>query len=65
MISGGGFLSAVVGATDYLSEEQGKIRSESFPPEAIDNINWYPALTPALEEINSAMVEKLRAAIEN
>ena len=64
VIAGGGFLSSVQGATDYLDEEQAALINESFPPEAIDNINWYPALTPELEEINAQMEERLRAATE-
>lgn len=63
VISGGGFLSSVQGAPDFIDEEQAALINESFPTEAIDNINWYPALTPELEEINASMEEKLRAAI--
>jgi len=63
VISGGGFLSSVQGAPDYLDEAQAALINESFPTEAIDNINWYPALTPELEEINASMEEKLRAAV--
>jgi spermidine/putrescine transport system substrate-binding protein len=63
VIAGGGFLSSVQGAPDYLDEEQAALINESFPTAAIDNINWYPALTPELEEINASMEEKLRAAI--
>ena len=63
VIAGGGFLSSVQGAPDFLDEEQAALINESFPTAAIDNINWYPALTPELEEINASMEEKLRAAI--
>ena len=63
VISGGGFLSSVLGAPDFLDEAQAALINESFPTEAIDNINWYPALTPELEEINASMEEKLRAAV--
>jgi len=63
VISGGGFLSSVEGAPGFLDEEQAALINESFPTEAIDNINWYPALTPELEEINASMEEKLRAAV--
>ena len=48
VIAGGGFLSSVQGATDYIDEAQAALINESFPTEAIDNINWYPALTPEL-----------------
>jgi spermidine/putrescine transport system substrate-binding protein len=63
VISGGGFLSSVEGAPGFLDEAQAALINESFPTEAIDNINWYPALTPELEEINASMEEKLRAAV--
>ena len=63
VISGGGFLSSVQGAPDFLDDAQAALINESFPTEAIDNINWYPALTPELEEINASMEEKLRAAV--
>ncbi len=63
VIAGGGFMSAVQGATDYIDPDQAALMNESFPPEAIDNINWYPSLTPELDEINSEMEEKLRAAV--
>ncbi len=63
VIAGGGFLSAIEGAVDYLSAERAAMINESFPPEAIDNINWYPPTTPEIDDINSEVVEKLRAAI--
>ena len=63
VIGGGGFLSAIQGATDYIDEEQGALINESFPPEAIDNINWYPPVSPEIGDINDEMVEKLRAAV--
>jgi spermidine/putrescine transport system substrate-binding protein len=63
VISGGGFLSAIDGSADYLDATQATLINETFPPEAIDNINWYPALTPELEEINSQIEERLRAAV--
>jgi spermidine/putrescine transport system substrate-binding protein len=63
VIAGGGFLSAIEGAVDLLSEDQAALINESFPPEAIDNINWYPPVTPEIDDINAEMVEKLRAAL--
>jgi spermidine/putrescine transport system substrate-binding protein len=63
VISGGGFLSSIDGSADYLSPDQAAMINETFPTAAIDNINWYPALTPELEEINSQMEERLRASI--
>lgn len=62
LIEQGGFLSAVKGATDYLPADQKKLIEESFPPEAIDNINWYPAIPAYVNEIRAAAEEKLKAA---
>lgn len=64
VIAGGGFLSAIDGAADFLDETQAALIKESFPPEAIDNINWYAPLTPEFVDINDVVVEKLRAAVE-
>jgi len=63
LIEAGGFLSAVKGAVDYLPESQAALIKESFPPEAIDNINWYPPVTAEIDDINAEVVEKLRAAV--
>ncbi len=62
VIAGGGFLSAIDGAVDFLDETQAALIKESFPPEAIDNINWYPPVTPEIDDINAEVVEKLSAA---
>jgi spermidine/putrescine transport system substrate-binding protein len=34
----------------------------SFPPEAIDNIKWYPTIPPGLEEIEGRLLDRIRAA---
>jgi spermidine/putrescine transport system substrate-binding protein len=62
LIEQGGFLSAVKGATGYLPAEQKKLIEDSFPPEAIDNINWYPAIPDYVNEMRAAAEEKLKAA---
>ncbi len=62
LIEQGGFLSAVKGATAYLPAEQKKLIEESFPPEAIDNINWYPAIPDYVNTIRAQAEEKLKAA---
>ncbi len=60
-----GYMSAVGEAVDYLPETRAALIKESFPPEAIDNINWSPPLTPELDEINAEVVENLRLVVEN
>ncbi|NIO06136.1 MAG: extracellular solute-binding protein [Proteobacteria bacterium] len=62
LIEQGGFLSAVKGATGYLPADQKKLIEESFPPEAIDNINWYPAIPDYVNTIRAEAEEKLKAA---
>jgi spermidine/putrescine transport system substrate-binding protein len=62
LIEQGGFLSAVKGAAGYLPEDQKKLVEESFPLEAIANINWYPAIPSYVNDIIAEMEEKLKAA---
>jgi spermidine/putrescine transport system substrate-binding protein len=33
-----------------------------FPPEAIDNIKWYPPVPAKLEEIEGKILDKVKAA---
>ncbi len=62
MISKGGFLSAVQGSTKYIAADQKKLIEESFPPKAIDNINWYPTIPAFVNELRAQAEEKLKAA---
>jgi spermidine/putrescine transport system substrate-binding protein len=62
LIEKGGFLSSVKGSTAYLPEDQKKLIEESFPPAAIDNINWYPTIPSYVNELKAQAEEKLKAA---
>ena len=34
----------------------------SFPPEAIENINWYPPVPAGLETLEGAVLDRVNAA---
>jgi len=59
-----GYISAIDGALDYLPENRAMLISESLPPQAIDKINWSPALLPDIEQVNAEMSEKLQNAVQ-
>ncbi len=57
-----GNFTASKGADDLMT---GKIKDqfkESFPPQAIDNIKWYPAVPAGLEEIEGKVLDRVKAA---
>ena len=56
----GGFLSAVEGSIDLLPETRKKLIKESFPEEALRNINWYPVTPQFVNELKLPMEEKLK-----
>jgi len=48
---------------DEFAEEGLKARFQaSFPPEAIDNIKWYPPVPPGLEDIEGKILDKVQAS---
>ncbi len=57
-----GYMSAVKGAVNLLPEDRQKVINDAYPPEAVDNINWYAPLVSYINEINSEMEEKLKVA---
>jgi spermidine/putrescine transport system substrate-binding protein len=57
-----GYLSAVKGAVDLLPADRKKVLNDAYPPEDVDNINWYAPLVSYINEINSIMEEKLKVA---
>jgi spermidine/putrescine transport system substrate-binding protein len=59
-----GYVSAIDGALNYLPKNRAALISESLPPEAIDKINWSPALLPGIEKVNAEMSEKLQNAVQ-
>jgi spermidine/putrescine transport system substrate-binding protein len=62
IIKGGGFSSPVKGATKYLSKEQRKIMEDTYPPEVMANINWYPVHLLHVKEVEAEVEEKLKQA---
>jgi spermidine/putrescine transport system substrate-binding protein len=62
LTKGGGFLSPVKGSTDYWPEEIKALVEESFPEQALDNIQWYAPRPAAFDEVMNEYVEKLQAA---
>lgn len=56
------YATASQGADAFVNEDVRKQFQESFPPEAIDNIKWYPPIDSWAEEIEGNILEKLKAA---
>lgn len=57
-----GNFTASQGADQFASEEL-KVRFQnSFPPEAIDNIKWYPPVPAGLEAIEGGILDRVKAA---
>ena len=49
--------------SDALVAEDLKVRyGNSFPPEDVDNINWYPPVPAGLEAIEGAILDRVNAA---
>jgi spermidine/putrescine transport system substrate-binding protein len=49
--------------SDAFVEEGLKARfQESFPPEAIDNIKWYPPVPAGLEDIEGDILDRVQAS---
>lgn len=57
-----GNFTASMGADGFADEELKARFQASFPPEAIDNINWYPTVPAGLEEIEGAALDRIQAA---
>lgn len=57
-----GNFTASLGADDLASPVLKAQFQDSFPPEAIDNINWYPAVPAGLEDIEGRILDRIRAS---
>ncbi|WP_380056892.1 extracellular solute-binding protein [Falsihalocynthiibacter sp. SS001] len=57
-----GNFTASLGADGFADEELKARFQASFPPEAIDNINWYPTVPAGLEEIEGLALDRIKAA---
>jgi spermidine/putrescine transport system substrate-binding protein len=57
----GNFTAAVDG--DKFVEEAARMRfQDTFPPEAIDNIKWYPPVPAGLEDMEGKVLDRVQAA---
>lgn len=57
-----GNFTASKGADQYVSEDLKKRFQASFPPEAIDNIKWYPPVPAGLEALEGGVLDRVKAA---
>ncbi len=57
-----GNFTASAGAEQLVSDELKAQFSDSFPQEAIDNINWYPPVPAGLEDLEGRILDRIRAA---
>ncbi|MGB8621864.1 MAG: extracellular solute-binding protein, partial [Paracoccaceae bacterium] len=57
-----GNFTASKGADEYVSDALKAKYQESFPPEAVDNIKWYPPVPAGLEAIEGGILDRVKAA---
>ncbi|MGQ3486794.1 extracellular solute-binding protein [Roseovarius pacificus] len=57
-----GNFTASQGADEYVSDALKAKYQASFPPEAVDNIKWYPPVPAGLEVIEGAVLDRVKAA---
>ncbi|WP_116596915.1 extracellular solute-binding protein [Primorskyibacter marinus] len=57
-----GNFTASKGADEFASDELKARYQASFPPEAIDNIKWYPPVPAGLEVIEGGVLDRVKAA---
>lgn len=57
-----GNFTASAGADEFASAELKARYQASFPPEAVDNIKWYPPVPAGLEVLEGAALDRVQAA---
>jgi len=57
-----GNFTASKGADEFVSADLKARYQASFPPEAVDNIKWYPPVPAGLEVIEGAALDRVKAA---
>ncbi|WP_109465680.1 extracellular solute-binding protein [Albibacillus kandeliae] len=57
-----GNFTASKGADEFASAELKAQYQASFPPEAVDNIKWYPPVPAGLEAIEGGVLDRVQAA---
>ncbi|PIE07127.1 MAG: spermidine/putrescine ABC transporter substrate-binding protein [Rhodobacterales bacterium] len=59
---GSGYFTASLGADELVNEELKARFQGTFPPEAVDNIKWYPPVPAGLEAIEGGVLDRVKAA---
>tara|TARA_Y100000815_G_scaffold222942_3_gene209821 strand:- start:35340 stop:36461 length:1122 start_codon:yes stop_codon:yes gene_type:complete len=57
-----GNFTASKGADEFVSADLKARYQASFPPEAVDNIKWYPPVPAGLEAIEGGVLDRVKAA---
>ncbi|WP_026970898.1 extracellular solute-binding protein [Aliagarivorans marinus] len=57
-----GNFTASQGSDEFVNEVAKAQFQESFPPADLDNIKWYPAVPPGLEEMEGLALDRIQAA---
>lgn len=57
-----GNFTASKGADEFVSAELKAKYQASFPPEAVDNIKWYPPVPAGLEALEGSILDRVNAA---
>ncbi|PLX36434.1 MAG: spermidine/putrescine ABC transporter substrate-binding protein [Hyphomicrobiales bacterium] len=57
-----GNFTASKGADEFADDALKARFQKSFPPEAIDNIKWYPTVPAGLEDLEGAVLDRVKAA---
>ena len=57
-----GNFTASQGADEFVNDELKQRYQASFPPEAIDNIKWYPPVPAGIERIEGETLDRVQAA---
>lgn len=57
-----GNFTASKGADEFVSADLKARYQASFPPEAVDNIKWYPPVPAGLEVLEGAALDRVKAA---
>lgn len=57
-----GNFTASKGADEFVNDELKQRYQASFPPEAVDNIRWYPPVPAEIERIEGEALDRIQAA---
>ena len=57
-----GNFTASAGADEFVNEELKARYQASFPPEAVDNIRWYPPVPAGIEALEGPVLDRVQSA---